>query len=417
VKKSAENHWAGNPYRRPNSPFWSFVYRDAAGVVRRRSAKTKDLRIAREALAKQLREVELQKAGHVDRYAPTRKAPLADVLKAFQEHLIAERRTPGYAKTTVRMLRDFATFAGIGTVGAIAFGDATRFADAMRAKHSPKTRDNYAGALRSFGSWLRNTGRWDCDPFDGLATRTAKKDRDRTFKRVSFRFEEVERLVAAAWARFEAEKAHGGTPMHRGNDGDSVRDRQVLYWFAVTTGFRVRECASTRWEDLTLDGPKLAVRLGGQFCKNGNDANIPLQAFVAEALREMRKRRSAAQMRREDGPVLETDAVFEVGTQVARIVRKDAAFAGLIPQRSPTTKRVDFHCLRKSCARILIEMGVHPKFIQQVLRHSDVRLTMDLYGELDENDLFRELPGKVPVPRAFAGSAPAAIAQSEPRVG
>ena len=96
--------------------------------------------------------------------------------------------------------------------------------------------------------------------------------------------------------------------------------------------------------------------------------------------------------------------MFHVPSKVAEIVRKDAAFAGLIPQRSATSRRVDFHALRKSCARILIELGVHPKVIQMTLRHSDIRLTMDLYGELGEDDLFRELPGKFPVPRIFAGT-------------
>ena len=56
----------------------------------------------------------------------------------------------------------------------------------------------------------------------------------------------------------------------------------------------------------------------------------------------------------------------------------------------------------RSGARILIELGVHPKIIQQTLRHHDIRLTMDFYGELGEDDLFRELPGKFPVPRMFA---------------
>jgi integrase len=116
----------------------------------------------------------------------------------------------------------------------------------------------------------------------------------------------------------------------------------------------------------------------------------------------MRARRSRAQVRRDIGPVLETDVVFRLNTKMAKIVRKDAAFAGLIPQRSATSRRVDFHCLRKSCARILIELNVHPKVIQQTLRHADIRLTMDLYGELGEDDLFRELPGKFPVPRMFA---------------
>ena len=107
-------------------------------------------------------------------------------------------------------------------------------------------------------------------------------------------------------------------------------------------------------------------------------------------------------MRRGDGPVLETDLVFRVPNKIAVLVRKDAAYAGLIPQRSPTTKRVDFHCLRKSCARILVELGAHVKVIQATLRHSDVRLTLDTYAEFTDDDLFRELPGLFPVPRLFA---------------
>ncbi len=254
-------------------------------------------------------------------------------------------------------------------------------------------------ALRTFGRWLVRTGRWDHDPFQGLASRTANRDKHRVFRRLSFRYEEAERLVEAAWARFEAERARGGTATH--DHGESVRDRQVLYWFALTTGFRAKECASIRWEDLTLAHGKPAVRLAGQFTKNGDDALVPLQPFVAEAMARMRTRRSSHHMRAGSGPVVESDLVFHVPDKIARLVRKDAAFAGLIPLAGITTRRVDFHALRKSCARILIELGLHPKVIQQTLRHSDIRLTMDLYGELGEDDLFRELPGRVPVPRMF----------------
>jgi integrase len=197
-----------------------------------------------------------------------------------------------------------------------------------------------------------------------------------------------------------------------------VRDRQAPYWFTLTTAFRANECASVHWEDVTLDGPKLAVRLAGRFTKNGDDAMVPLQPFVAKALKDMRRRRSEAQVRRGLGPVVETDRVFHVPDMVARLVRKDAQHAGLIPTRSLTSKRVDFHCLRKSCARILIELNVHPKTIQQVLRHSDIRLTMDLYGELGEDDLFRDIGTKFPVPAIFAeneGEPTPAVAPSEPR--
>jgi integrase len=402
VKKSPENAWRGNPYRRPGSPFWSFVYKDESGTVRRRSAKTRDLRIAREMLTAALRQVELIKAGHVDRYADSRTMPLADLVADYEVHLKSERCAAKYVKNTIRMLRHFLKYTRVTTIPSIGAPDAERFTTFIRSTKSTKTRDHHAGALRGFGKWLERTGRWDRDPFHGLRVRTANRDKFRIFKRVSFRYEEAEKLVEAVWARHEAEVAQGGMPTTAGYD-DSVRDRQVLYWFALTTAFRANECASILWEDVTLDG-KLAVRLAGKFTKNGDDAMVPLQPFVAQALRKMRARRSALQMRRGDGAVLQTDAVFKLPSKLAEIVRKDAAFAGLIPQKSPTSKRVDFHALRKSCARILIELNVHPKVIQQTLRHSDIRLTMDLYGELGEDDLFRELPGKFPVPAMFAES-------------
>lgn len=413
AKKSPENAWRGNPYKRPGSPYWSFVYKDASGVVRRRSAKTKDLRIARENLAKALRDVELAKAGHVDRFAPTRTMPIADLVIQFKSHLEAEGRTEVYVKAVIRQIRAYLTFASPSTIPTIHPPDVERFLEEVQQRHSTKTRDNYAGALRAFGRWLVRTGRWDVDPFRAIRVKTPKRDKHRTYKRHSFRFEEAERLVEAAWARFEAERAQGegGCPFWPGYD-DVVRDRQVLYWLALTTGFRVAECAALRWEDVTVDGGAPCVRLSGHFTKNGNDARVPLQSFVAEALREMRTRRSQAAVRRGEPVVTQVDHVFRVPRTIAELVRKDAAFAGLIPQKSPTSKRVDFHALRKSCARILIELNVHPKFIQQVLRHSDIRLTMDLYGELGEDDLLREMPGRFPVPKMYAGASTASARAS-----
>lgn len=403
MSQSATGFWEGNPYRRPRSPFWHIVYEDASGVVRRKSTKTKDLRLARSALAEQLNEVTKARAGHVDRFAETRNAPIDDLVKAFKAHLEAERRSARYVNGTIRQLREFITFAKVTTVTSITVPDATRFLESISNTRSMRTRDHYGGAMRSFGSWLRNTGRWDIDPFQGVRTRTPSRDRHRVFRRVSLRFEEAERLVNAAWARFDAEKHLGGQPMQRDQDpGEAVKDRQALYWLVLTTGLRAAECSALLWEDLTLDGNKLSLRLAGKFTKSGQDAFLPLQPFVVEILKDMRKRRSAGQVKRGSHPVTETDAVFRLPSKIGEIVRKDAAFAGLIPTRSATSKRLDFHALRKSCARILVEIGLHPALIQAALRHSDIRITMSVYAELGEDDLFRELPGKFPVPKMFA---------------
>lgn len=157
MKKSAEHAWRGNPYKRPGSPYWNFFLTDASGVVRRRSAKTKDLRIAREALAAKLREVEKQKAGHIDRYADTRTMPVAKLVDAYKAHLETEKRAPRYVKETIRQIREFVAFAKITTIPSIVLADGERFVAGVRSRCSPKTRDHYAAALRSFGRWLQRT--------------------------------------------------------------------------------------------------------------------------------------------------------------------------------------------------------------------------------------------------------------------
>ena len=41
-----------------------------------------------------------------------------------------------------------------------------------------------------------------------------------------------------------------------------------------------------------------------------------------------------------------------------------------------------FHDLRHSCATTLVEMGVHPKLVQNLLRHSKIATTIDRYSHV-----------------------------------
>lgn len=40
------------------------------------------------------------------------------------------------------------------------------------------------------------------------------------------------------------------------------------------------------------------------------------------------------------------------------------------------------HDLRHTCASLLIQLGAHPKAIQDRLGHSDIGVTLNLYGHL-----------------------------------
>jgi integrase len=39
-----------------------------------------------------------------------------------------------------------------------------------------------------------------------------------------------------------------------------------------------------------------------------------------------------------------------------------------------------FHGLRHSCATLLLTKGVHPTYVQKLLGHQSIRLTLDLYS-------------------------------------
>ncbi len=41
-----------------------------------------------------------------------------------------------------------------------------------------------------------------------------------------------------------------------------------------------------------------------------------------------------------------------------------------------------FHDLRHSAATILLSMNVHPKVVQELLGHSSITITMDLYSHI-----------------------------------
>ena len=38
--------------------------------------------------------------------------------------------------------------------------------------------------------------------------------------------------------------------------------------------------------------------------------------------------------------------------------------------------------MRHSAATLLLSMGVHPKVVQEILGHSNIRMTMDIYSSV-----------------------------------
>ena len=45
-------------------------------------------------------------------------------------------------------------------------------------------------------------------------------------------------------------------------------------------------------------------------------------------------------------------------------------------------KALAFHDLRHTCATLLLKQGVNPKFVQELLGHADISLTLNVYSHV-----------------------------------
>lgn len=173
---------------------------------------------------------------------------------------------------------------------------------------------------------------------------------------------------------------------------ETARDDRLeaLYVLAVTAGLRRGELQGLKWEDLDLEAGTLQVRRtlsepkGGclfEAPKSGKGRNIRLTQKAAAALREHRKHQLEERMKRGDlwqdhGLVFSSGIGTPIsGGNLNRNFKSTLKRAGL-----PDTTR--FHDLRHTCATLLLKQGVNPKFVQDLLGHADISLTLNVYSHV-----------------------------------
>jgi integrase len=191
---------------------------------------------------------------------------------------------------------------------------------------------------------------------------------------------------------------------------------EALFTAAVALGLRMGECLGLQWADIDFarrvltvahnlqrvkrvrrgdvvkDGEAKTERLLGQpKGKKIKPLRLPIAVFNAlesHRLKQADERRLAGNAWKGDGKYVFTSTV---GTPLEQR-RLDREFKLLCDGAG--LRRIRFHDLRHSAASILIAHGVHPKAIQELLRHSSIQLTMDVYGHLFD-EMQRETADKM----------------------
>ena len=305
------------------------------------------------------------KAGLIDAKALAHrdhaKAPIASHVDAFRQHLEAKGSKPKHVALTIQQATRILSLAGVERLADLDAGRVQAALKTLRdgapAESDPTKREkglslgscnSYRTAVRGFSKWLADSGRSREHVLRGVTGFNAKEDRRHDRRTLSL--EEQRRLIAAA---------HSG-PTWRKMSGPA---RALVYRLSISTGLRYAEIQSIKRESFNWEAEPPTVTVTAGFTKNGETANRPLPADLAEDLR----------------PFVEAvplgEPVFRLtDDRGATMLRFDLKRAG-IEYRDAGGLVFDFHATRCQHATNADAMGITPRVVQAMMRHSSLALT------------------------------------------
>jgi integrase len=172
----------------------------------------------------------------------------------------------------------------------------------------------------------------------------------------------------------------------------AAEDRlEALYVLAVHTGMRQGEMLALRWQDVDIENAVLSVRRtltrrGGKVAfgepkTKKSRRSIRLTPQAVDALRahlerQLRDMEILGDHYQDQGLIFTTDT----GAPINPSNLRQRSFTPLLKRAGLPHMR--FHDLRHTCATLLLSRGVHPKFVQELLGHATIAITLDTYSHV-----------------------------------
>ncbi len=309
---------------------------------------------------------------------------------------------------------------------------------------SARTRNSYRVALASFGNWLRRSGLVGENPFSHLPTACVRSDRRHV--RRALTPAEAGRLLAVARLRSLAERGReiiklASKPGHRRQrtnwtyaplsfgdlsaacarargrlDADAVaeleaegREWELVYRTLLGSGIRKGELAQVTVGDVDLEAVPPAIRLRAETEKNRQGNTLPLPAdlaadlrvFLADRLAKIQAEARRTIIRGQQAPIPNAlpagMPLLNLPMGLVKIFDRDLAVAG-IEKVDARGRVLDVHALRTSFGTGLSAAGAPLRTAQAAMRHSDPKLTANVYTDpalLDVGGAVASLP-KIP---------------------
>jgi integrase len=173
---------------------------------------------------------------------------------------------------------------------------------------------------------------------------------------------------------------------------------EAAFILAITCGMRAGELCGLKWEDVDLNGGILQIRRTRQRVRRATVAEGQKKTVVADGTPKTKKGErtivlpavAIGALKRWRGQQLEQRLAAGPFWVDASYVFTHLNGTGLDTQKlyhafvAVETKlglpRIRLHDLRHTCATVLLAQGVHAKYVQELLGHSQIAVTMDLYS-------------------------------------
>jgi len=441
------------------SATYSAKYRDGQGIVRKVSTGCHDEGAARCVLNELERRAELVRAGVLsageDAIADHQRSTVLEHFDAYLTSMIVSGKSAYHIRDTKRLARRVFEECNIKTLRNIDSATleewlAARLIEGMAAR----TRNRYLQAINGFCGWCVRNGRLTANPVASITKADEKSDRRKVRRALSE--DELRRLLyVVRWrplAEYGRETEHKeaaeicgkrdtwkAAPLTFETLGGAVerarerlvskpelikqlehrgRERQLILKTLVTTGLRKGELASVCLRNLDLEGDRPSITLEAKNEKNRQGNTLPLRADLAAELRDWlsdraTKRRLATLIaptikhdrkagRNNRGEpsddasrwLMPDEFLFDVPDGLVKILDRDLQAAG-IPKRDDRGRTLDVHALRTTFGTHLSKAGVPLRTAQAAMRHSDPKLTANIYTDprlLDVHGAIEALP-------------------------
>jgi site-specific recombinase XerD len=368
--------------RKGRSDFY-FTYTDANGKRRWKSTGTTEKSVAEDIAAKARSDARMRSVycdPEQERFRELAESSISEHLENWSQALRTKNISERHTRDSVRQVQRLIDDQTIQTLGDLSADCVVAYLGKLvDAGLSARTVEANLQPVKAFVKWLLRNKRLPFDPLVSVEKPKTNGGRERARRA----------LEHAEWDWLDTTTRQAGIRF-----GMSGLERALLYATAIQTGLRSNELRALTRASLSLSSKQPFVSVDARHTKNRKRAKQYIQPELAIELQNHTRHKAGA------APVFSMPSKYRVADMLRADLaeargawlqsftdpqeRIEADASDFLRAVDSQTENLDFHALRHTTATWLIQAGADVKVVQSVMRHSTIKLTLDLYGHLFE---------------------------------